>query len=95
MTTGPTVSALPASTTTYTVTATSGAGCTSTATASVNVTAGPNVTVSATPGTICPGGDVQLNTTAVPGNASNYTFVLQFKLHSFGWRYTGFCNSCR
>lgn len=71
-TTGANVNALPASTTTYTVTGTDANGCTATATTSLTVTENPSiVAVSATPSSVCSGGNSQLQVTA--GTTTSYT----------------------
>ncbi|MEP7169062.1 MAG: GEVED domain-containing protein, partial [Bacteroidota bacterium] len=76
---GSPVSALPAGTTTYTVTATNSFGCTATSTASVTVVAGPVVTATATPNAVCPGSNVQLDATVLAGVtydwSTNSTFI--------------------
>jgi len=65
MTTGATVSANPAATTTYTVTGTDGNGCQNTATVTVTVGIKPVISsISATPASICNGGNSQLNVVA-------------------------------
>lgn len=62
----------PAATTTYTVTGTDGNGCTNTATAAITVLESPSISnVSATPSTICNGGNSQLLANA--GLTSAYT----------------------
>lgn len=64
--------ATPAATTTYTVTGTDGNGCTNTATAAITVSESPSITnISATPSTICNGGNSQLLVNA--GLTSAYT----------------------
>ncbi|MCC6839647.1 MAG: hypothetical protein IT230_05755, partial [Flavobacteriales bacterium] len=70
MVTGATVTATPASTTTYTVTGTAVNGCTGTATATLTVGTTPVVNnVTATPPTVCNGGNSQLQV-AVAGPAA-------------------------
>ncbi len=65
MTTGATVSANPAATTTYTVTGTDGNGCQNTAMVTVTVASKPVISsVTATPATICAGENSQLNVMA-------------------------------
>ena len=59
-TTGPTVHASPANTTSYTVTGTDTNGCQSTANVTVTVNPRPTVSVTASPGTICIGGSATL-----------------------------------
>ncbi len=77
-TTGATVTASPATTTTYTVVGTDANGCTSSATVTVTVGNGVTAIATATPGTVCPGGAVQLNSQGlVPfttSTANLYTF---------------------
>ncbi len=64
-TTGASVDANPAATTTYTVTGDDGAGCTNTKTVTVGVFVSPTAPVlTATPGTICEGGSTNLTATA-------------------------------
>lgn len=72
-TSGSSVNASPASTTTYTVTATSN-GCASQATTTINVNTGtlPNTTVSASSSIICNGSSTQLS---AGGNAQSYTWT--------------------
>ncbi|MFN5911657.1 MAG: hypothetical protein ACK45H_10010, partial [Bacteroidota bacterium] len=75
-TTGSTVTATPASTTTYTVVGTGSNGCISNTTATVNVFATPVITnVTASPSSICLGGNSQLNveTATFPVNAYIYS----------------------
>jgi hypothetical protein len=75
--TGATVSANPANTTTYTVTGTDGNGCSSTATAAITVARIPVISsVTATPSAICVGGNSQLQAQAyIPVTANNYVFA--------------------
>jgi hypothetical protein len=62
----------PAATTTYTVTGTDGNGCAGTATAAITVSESPSITnISATPSTICSGGNSQL--TASAATTASYT----------------------
>lgn len=68
-TTGTTVTANPATTTTYTVIGTNAAGCKDTATTTVTVHPQPNV--QATGGTICPNDSIQLKAT----NATTYIWT--------------------
>ncbi len=73
-TTGPTVLATPATTTTYTVVGLDAVGCTGSTTVTVTVIPAPIVTASATPTDICTGLNSQLNTTVnigVPYTLSN------------------------
>jgi hypothetical protein len=71
-TTGTNVNASPAASTTYTVTGTDGIGCTATATVAITTSEVPSViSTTATPSTICNGGNSQLLTTA--GLTSAYT----------------------
>lgn len=66
-----TITVTPSATTIYTVTGESSPGCQSIKTITVNVTPGPSITFSASPGlTICPGGAA--NITAM--GATNYTW---------------------
>ncbi|HRK83171.1 MAG TPA: MopE-related protein, partial [Saprospiraceae bacterium] len=70
MTTGATVSANPAATTTYTVIGTDGNGCQNTATVTVTVGVKPAISsATATPATVCTGDNSQLN--VVAGEAIN------------------------
>ena len=77
MVTGPTVTATPATSTTYTVTGTAANGCTNTATAAMSVGTTPVVNnVSATPGTACYNSDVQLLASAgTPPSYCNSNFT--------------------
>ncbi len=76
-TTGASVNALPTSTTTYTVTGTDGSGCTATATSVITVTQTPVISsVTATPSSVCSGGNSQLlaaATVPTPVNAYAYS----------------------
>ncbi|MCW3103352.1 MAG: hypothetical protein JWO09_1792 [Bacteroidetes bacterium] len=71
-TTGTSVNASPAGTTTYTVTGTDGNGCAATATAAITTVETPSITsATATPATLCAGGNSQLD--AAAGATSSYT----------------------
>jgi len=70
-TTGATVSASPASTTTYTVVGSNGGGCNDTATVTINVTPTPTLTVTPPSPGIC-GGD---SVTMTASGATNYTWA--------------------
>jgi Ig-like domain CHU_C associated/Secretion system C-terminal sorting domain/GEVED domain len=59
--TGAIVSALPTTSTTYTVTGTSAVGCVNTATTVITVAATPTLTATATPTSVCTGGSSVLN----------------------------------
>lgn len=65
-TTGANVTANPAGTTTYTVSGTDANGCVNTATTAINVGAAITATASATPATVCTGGNSQLDVSVVP-----------------------------
>lgn len=66
------VNATPGATTTYTVTGTDGNGCIGTATAAITVTETPSVSsLTATPASICEGGNSQLN--AMAGTTATYS----------------------
>lgn len=75
--TGPSVMVNPASTTVYTVTGSNGT-CTNIATTTVNVTAGLNLTVTASSPTVCPGSNVTLTASG----ATNYTWSPSSSLSS-------------
>ncbi len=65
------ITVTPSVTTTYTVTGENGPGCANTKTITVNVTPGPSITFSASPGlTICPGGSANITASG----ATNYTW---------------------
>ncbi len=76
-TTGAVVSANPTATTTYVVTGTDANGCINTASGTVQVVTKPiNVTASANPSTVCPGGITTLSGTGGVGIVANqYTFT--------------------
>ena len=69
----PAITVTPLVTTTYTVTASDAIGCTGTASATVNVIPAPIVTTTATPATICVGGNSQLQAN-VGFTAAQYGF---------------------
>lgn len=71
-TTGANVNANPSSGTTFTVTGTDVNGCTGTATSAITVNETPSISaVTATPASVCSGGNSQLNVTA--GTTASYT----------------------
>ncbi|UPQ80773.1 GEVED domain-containing protein [Flavobacterium azooxidireducens] len=76
-TTGDTVLASPASTTTYTVTGVDADGCSNTTTVTVTVNNAVLATATATPDTVCPEANVQLDVTPTQGskNISAYKFT--------------------
>lgn len=74
-TTGASVTANPAATTTYTVTGTNANGCVNTATAAITVAESPSFSAAtATPASICNGGSSQLQATAA--TTTSYTGVV-------------------
>lgn len=66
--TGDNVTALPGTTTTYTVTGTDVTGCVGTATTTVTVNPLPPTTITPSPAAVCAGGSITLNAPAVSGN---------------------------
>jgi hypothetical protein len=69
---GSSVTALPATSTIYTVTGTSAFGCTSSAPININVIPAPVLTITSTPSSICSGSNAQLNAVAIsPGYTMN------------------------
>jgi len=90
--TGTSVTANPASTTTYTVTET-GSGCNNSA--SVQVRVGPSVsaTASVTPASVCPGGAVNLTSSASPSSSGSPTILateaFEGAFPNTGWAITG------
>ncbi len=79
-TTGGSVSALPASNTTYTVIGTSVNGCTSTGTAFIQVGYTPSgSTVTANPTSMCPGGTAELSVSA---NCNSSIIISEFQVYN-------------